>query len=521
MAKPDDARRLTDAELAKLERRVARVYRQARDDLQRTVDDYFDSFQERDAEMKALIGTVRNGRTWTESDYKQWRLNQIARGKRFEALRDKMAERYANANETAMSYVNDATPGIYSLNRNRSAYVIDKATGGALTLGPDGETLNADFILYDEQTVRRLIVEEPDVMPYYPPERAVNRGIDLAYGKSQITKNVTSGILQGLSVKRMADALQERIQTMERNSAIRAARTAVTAAQNAGRMDSYRAAQNMGIKLKKRWLSTLDGRTRHSHRILDGETRETDEAFSNGCMYPGDPRGAPHETYNCRCTLIASLPDFNLSAGQRRAKGATADAEDKSPVVIADMTYSEWAGQVKKALANSVKSGIMQIGGLTGTTNTASRNGWVKPNLSAKRPIQNGFEAFAEGDILKSRIQLVSPEDGYFDVSMHGYSKGVAFGTVKASMTARELANVIRHDPNYSGQNIRLLSCNTGKAPDDGSYCVAEDLANALGVIVKAPDDLLYFKSDGSWYVGPFQKTELTEFSPNQRRRFK
>ena len=344
--KPDEAHRLTDAELAKLERRVARVYQEARDDLQKTVDDYFERFRERDTEMKALIGTVQNGREWTVNDYKQWRLNQIARGKRFEALRDKMAERYTRANETAMSYVNDKTPGIYSLNRNYSAYVIDKATGGALTL--DGGTVNADFILFDEQTVKRLIVEDPDVMPYYQPERAVQRGIDLAYGKSQITKNVTSGILRGLSIKEMADGLQERIQTMERTSAIRAARTAVTAAQNAGRMDSYRAAQDMGIKLKKRWLATLDARTRHSHRMLDGETRETDEAFSNGCIYPGDPRGAPHETYNCRCTLIASLPDFDLSPGKRRAKGETADAEDKSSVVIEDMTYSEWAGWVKK-----------------------------------------------------------------------------------------------------------------------------------------------------------------------------
>ena len=41
-------------------------------------------------------------------------------------------------------------------------------------------------------------------------------------------------------------------------SAIRTARTATTAAQNAGRMDSYHAAEGMGIKLKKEWLATLD-----------------------------------------------------------------------------------------------------------------------------------------------------------------------------------------------------------------------------------------------------------------------
>ena len=49
----------------------------------------------------------------------------------------------------------------------------------------------------------------------------------------------------------MADDLQKRITTMSRDSAIRTARTAVTGAQNAGRMDSYAAAEKMGIKLKR------------------------------------------------------------------------------------------------------------------------------------------------------------------------------------------------------------------------------------------------------------------------------
>ena len=49
------------------------------------------------------------------------------------------------------------------------------------------------------------------------------------------------------------------MESMNRASAIRTARTSVTAAQNAGRMDSYHSAEEMGIKLKKQWLATLDG----------------------------------------------------------------------------------------------------------------------------------------------------------------------------------------------------------------------------------------------------------------------
>ena len=73
--------------------------------------------------MKKLIGREINGKVWTERDYALWRLNQIGRGERFDDLAVKVAERYTKSNEVALAYVNDATPGIYSLNRNYAASV--------------------------------------------------------------------------------------------------------------------------------------------------------------------------------------------------------------------------------------------------------------------------------------------------------------------------------------------------------------------------------------------------------------
>lgn len=97
-------------------------------------------------------------------------------------------------------------------------------------------------------------------------------------------------------------------------------------------MDSYAAAEKMGIKLKKEWLATLDGRTRHSHAALDGEKVGTDEKFSNGCRFPGDPQGRPGEVYNCRCTMVAALDDVDTSGAQRRTRDG----------LIPDMTYAQW-----------------------------------------------------------------------------------------------------------------------------------------------------------------------------------
>lgn len=340
--RPDKGYDLTEKELKALEKRIYDSYKEAYDGLTDIIKEYFAKFADRDASEKARLdaGDI------TEEQYKQWRLAQIGRGKRFEALRDKVAERMTNTNAAAVAYVNDATPGIYSLNRNFAAYTIEQVTG------------DVGFDLWDEQTVKRLIVEQPELMPYYPPKRALKRGIDLAWGKKQITASVTSSILQGKSIKHMADDLQSRIVTMNRDSAIRTARTAVTGAQNAGRMDSYFEAEKMGIKCRKEWMATLDGRTRHSHAMLDGEVVDNDKKFSNGCRFPGDPQGRPEEIYNCRCTLVSVIEGIDTSKGQRRARNPETGEND----LIENMTYAEWAGwkQGTNKVADGEESAIIK-----------------------------------------------------------------------------------------------------------------------------------------------------------------
>lgn len=286
----DIGHKLTDKELAALEKRIKRMYADSSAELSETIKDYFEGFKARDAKQKALL----EADDITEEQYKAWRLAQMGRGERFERLRDDLAERVYKANEVAAAYINDATPTIYSLNRNYTAYTIEQVHG------------NVGFTLWDEQTVKRLLVDEPNLMPHYPEKRAVRRGIDLAYSKMQITASVISGILQGKSIDGIAKDLQGRIKDMEWSSAVRSARTAVTGAQNAGRQDTYEAAAKMGIKVRKRWIATKDMRTRHEHGAADGQTVAIDEPFIVGgeeMMFPGDRNGSAWNVYNCRCTM--------------------------------------------------------------------------------------------------------------------------------------------------------------------------------------------------------------------------
>lgn len=324
MKKPDEAHVWTDEELSKLEQRIAAEYKKVADELQDKIDAYFASFAKRDEKQKELIGTIVNGREYTEQDYQQWRLAQIGRGQRFEALRDRLAERYTRANEVTAAYINGDMAKIYAMNH---AYTIQNVKGQA-----DGALDNIDFALFDEHTVKRLLVEQPDLMPYYPQKRAINRGIDLAYGKRQITSVVTSGILQGQSINQMARHLMDGVTGMNQTSAVRAARTAVTQAENAGRQAAADELESKGAILQKRWVATHDNRTRHYHIEADGQTVDNDKPFTVGgeeLMFPGDgSMGASGwNLYQCRCTRVTEIIGFKSILTDEQRKRANIRVE--------------------------------------------------------------------------------------------------------------------------------------------------------------------------------------------------
>ena len=478
--KLDEGHRLTDEQLQALEERIREMYDEAAKELQDIIDDYFAKFAVRDKEMQDMLQAGKID----EEAYKQWRLNQIGRGRRFEQLRDKLAERATHANEVAVAYINDTTPGIYTLNRNYAAYEIESVGAGV------------DFTLYDEATIRRLLVERPDLMPYYPPSLALKRGIDLDYGKKQITARVTRGILMGESNRQIAAGLRERMTNMSVDSAIRAARTATTAAENGGRTASYQQAEDMGIEMTREWLATRDGRTRHEHGVADGQRVGVKEPFTVGgekLMFPGDASlgASGWNLYNCRCAVKAMIK------GHERTREV----------------YSEWLERKRAEDAAETVDALnfLQADARDDLTKVIKR-GTVK--------IKNGFSAFPDNDPLGKYVKNVKPLKSFFDVALHGSPTAVGFGTTETNMSPRILAALIRHSEGWNGQKIRLLSCSTGE-PNGDDYCFAEELANALGVEVKAPNDLLYIDASGKLSVGFTGQGMFVTYKPNQRGRTK
>ncbi len=128
-------------------------------------------------------------------------------------------------------------------------------------------------------------------------------------GKNEIRRSITTSIVQGESIQKMGKRIQANLEKNATN-AITIARTETTRAMGEARQQTFKEAEDMGIEIQKRWLSTSDSRTRDSHRALNNEIVDNDDKFSNGLEYPGDQRGPASEVVNCRCTMIAFLPEY-------------------------------------------------------------------------------------------------------------------------------------------------------------------------------------------------------------------
>ena len=156
--------------------------------------------------------------------------------------------------------------------------------------------------------------------------------------KNVIAAMVSRGISSGMNYYQVAQQISMKMLGTYENAggslayAKRIARTEGHRIQVQAAMDACYSAQERGADIVKQWDSTLDGRTRTSHRHVDGEIRELDEKFSNGLRFPGDPSGKAAEVIHCRCALLQrakwALDDDELEELKQRAEYFGLDKSD-------------------------------------------------------------------------------------------------------------------------------------------------------------------------------------------------
>lgn len=148
-------------------------------------------------------------------------------------------------------------------------------------------------------------------------------GEDVAFLKKRIANNISRGIATASEYKVIARNIAAD-SNVGFNRAMRIARTEGHGVQVQAAVDVQHEAKAKGADIVKQWDAALDGRTRESHRRVDGEIRELDEKFSNNMMYPSDPAGGAAEVVNCRCALLQrakwALDEEELETLKERAK---------------------------------------------------------------------------------------------------------------------------------------------------------------------------------------------------------
>lgn len=320
----------TDKRLDAMERKIRKVYGETLEEAKERLKGILDTFAGEDKKYAEMVeaGTMK------KRAYKAWREETLGKAKHLQDMIDVLTTDFTNADKIAMKIVGEEALDVYATNANYAAFAIEK-----------NMNVNLSWTLYDRSTVERLIRDDPDILPL----PSVDIPMDMRWNRQHINAAITKGILLGDPIPEIAQRLVT-VAQMGYNAAVRNARTATTAAECAGRIDTYQKAKSMGIKIKQQWLATLDGKTRHEHRMLDGQTVDIGEPFEVGgykIRYPGDPSAPGYLIYNCRCTMI-SVDKFHDPNAPRASK-------------LGKVSYEEWKAGKDLELQKTQKLELKQL----------------------------------------------------------------------------------------------------------------------------------------------------------------
>lgn len=209
---------------------------------------------------------------------------------------------------------------------------------------------------------------------------------------SEITRGIASGLLYDDITRNIANAggvPLSRAKTITRTEAGRV--------QEQASFDAAKAARAAGADVVKQWSAVRDGKTRDSHRTLDGQVREVDEPFEvNGhkAMHPHG-FGVASEDINCRCTMLTrARPAMDEDELKRMQERAAFFGLDKTE------SFNNFKKKYLKAaqsVENQGESGIIKMGNVDVRKwyldNVSRIPDDIDPSLAMVEKAQKAFEA--------------------------------------------------------------------------------------------------------------------------------
>lgn len=333
---------------SQLESQMSRQYREAYKDISKKLQDFTRRHKAKDKQMQR---DLKKGKI-TQEQYASWLRGQVFIGQQWQDAKASLDLSIKNVMTEAAHLIHQKSIDVFVDNANHTAYQIEK---------DHGFTGGINFTIYDRKTVSRLMLEDPELLPR---RRDINGNKLEAWNTKVIANCVTQSILQGESIDELSKRIARDTCIDAGKSSLLYARTAMTGAQNAGRLERMKEAGEMGIEVQKQWIATLDNRTRDSHAEMDSEIVDPWEKFSNGLMYPGDPNGDPREVYNCRCTMVYFYPEYSdFTQMERTAYYEEGDPEydpdHRNYETVKGMSYEKWVNykqdQIRQRYSGEVR----------------------------------------------------------------------------------------------------------------------------------------------------------------------
>lgn len=229
-------------------------------------------------------------------------------------------------------------------------------------------------------------------------------------------------------------------------------------------------------------------------------------------------KGAPDEATKAAAQAEYSKSAVHLKANEEKLKDfckQTGQDRDRFREQVYGFGRSEAqkavqaAKKAKSDLTSGAKSGTMRP--YERKLSRSDKKRIIERAVSEEKPI---FAEDTDVNKFASYVRNVPKKKGFYDVALHGNPTSTEFfgETIDAYM----LSNIIRNRNDYiKGTKVRLLSCNTGNTESTGN-CVAQIVANELGVQVEAPTDIIYVNPDGTFTIGDYDDGFMKIFYPRK-----
>lgn len=309
----DYGERYAEKKISAVNRELRKTYRTAQAELKKKLADFEKRHEKENKRKKEQLAAGEI----TKQDYKDWLTGQVFIRNQWQANLRQVCKVMHDANNQTMNIINNSRFDVFAENYNFNAWQAEKA-------------INVSFSLYNAESVARLMTDDPQLLP----EWKIDEEKDYIWNYNRVNNIVRQGIIQGEGIPEITDRLCSALATSNDAKMRMFARTALGAAQSAGRQKQMEDAAAMGIEVHKAWRAAHDSRTRDAHRDLDGQEVPYDKPFKSELgeiMYPKDPTAAPANVFNCRCTMVTIYPKYE-DRSKKYGEGEIIDGQ----------SYEEW-----------------------------------------------------------------------------------------------------------------------------------------------------------------------------------